>query len=287
MALTAAARSEVGVTAGSPSGGGERISGSWRFWPGMPRGSVEVVSPAPWGGLWGADAFAERQPFAADVLPTARRAGVGLSVSNWVSARARVVLRGGLDAWDEHGQFGVASARLELLSRRERAAVDMTGSAWAGHDGFGSLAASVRLRSSSERQGFVALVSGGAGTATVQTPADLWFSGDTGRLRPIPLRAHPIIEDGGIALERAGRRIVHASAEGQQWWRPRGLLRLGFAVFADAARVDERLEEGARGDVDIGVGLRLVVPGLPGAFRADLVRGLRDGATAVSFTYGP
>ena len=48
-----------------------------------------------------------------------------------------------------------------------------------------------------------------------------------------------------------------------------------------------RLRLGSGGDVDAGLGARLAVPGLPGAFRFDVARGLRDGATALSFAYEP
>ena len=42
-----------------------------------------------------------------------------------------------------------------------------------------------------------------------------------------------------------------------------------------------------RGDVDLGGGLRIGLPGLEGVFRIDIGKGLRDGATAFSFVYEP
>jgi hypothetical protein len=62
-------------------------------------------------------------------------------------------------------------------------------------------------------------------------------------------------------------------------------MRIAAAAFADSAGVVDRLQSGARADVDAGLGLRAALPGLPGVFRLDVGKGLRDGATAVSFVY--
>ena len=75
-------------------------------------------------------------------------------------------------------------------------------------------------------------------------------------------------------------------AEAQYWWTA-GFTRLGGALFLDAARAGARLSRGARGDVDVGAGVGVAVPSLPGTFRADLAKGLRDGATTFSFVYEP
>jgi hypothetical protein len=40
-------------------------------------------------------------------------------------------------------------------------------------------------------------------------------------------------------------------------------------------------------DVDVGVGARLSVTGVPGLLRVDVATGLRDGRKAVSFIYEP
>jgi hypothetical protein len=39
--------------------------------------------------------------------------------------------------------------------------------------------------------------------------------------------------------------------------------------------------------VDLGIGVRLAMPGVSGTIRIDVAKGLRDGATAVSFVYDP
>ena len=287
LGLLAAARKEVELSTASLTGGGERISVGWRFWPGRPRANLDVTAPAPWGGLWGVDMFGERQPFSDDTFPTSRRAGAGVTLSSWVNSWARVSGRVGVDAWDGFGSYGVTSVGLRLASGRDRAIAGVDGSGWLGQDSFASLTASVRLRSSDAHQGRVFLARAGGALATLTTPPDLWFAGDTGTVRPALLRAHPIVDDGRLLSERLGRQIGHVSGEARQWWTIRSFVHVGAALFADAARVDRGAIADGRGDVDVGGGIRLGLPGMEGIFRLDVGKGLRDGATAVSFVYEP
>ena len=285
LGLVAAARKEVSLSTGALTGGGERISVGWRFWPDRPRVNAEIVAPARWGGLWGVDGFAERQPFSDDAFPTARRSGGGAGVSNWITSWARLSARLGLDAWEDRGKYGVASAGLRLASAHDRLTVGIDASNWMGEDSFGLVAASVRLRSRDDHRGRVFIVRGGGAVATESTPADLWFAGDTGNVRSSLLRAHPIVTDGMLESDRLGRRIAHVSGEVRQWWTVRSIVQVGAAVFADAANVERRTAPDSRGDVDVGGGLRLALPGLDGVFRLDVGKGLRDGSTAFSFIY--
>jgi peptidase C39-like protein len=287
MGLMAVARNEVGLSASSLTGGGERISAGWRFWPGRPRVTVEVTAPAPWGGLWGADAFGERQPFSDDTFPVSHRSGAGMTMSSWITSWARVSGRGGLDAWDEYGKYGVVSGGLRLASRRDRVTAGFDGATWLGKEPFTSIAATVRLRSRDRHQGRVFVASAGSAATTDAAPPDLWFAGDTGAVRPALLRAHPIVDDGRLQSDRLGRQIAYVSGEARQWWTVRSVVHVGAAAFVDAARVDHRAEADHRGDIDVGGGLRLALPGLNGVFRLDVGKGLRDGATALSFVYEP
>jgi hypothetical protein len=246
---------------------------------------AEIAAPAPWGGLWGVDGSAERQPFSDDAFPTTRRSGGGAGVSNWITSWARLSARLGLDAWKDRGKYGVASAGLRLASAHDRLTVGIDASNWMGEDSFGLVAASVRLRSRDDHRGRVFIVRGGSAVATESTPADLWFAGDTGTVRSSLLRAHPIVTDGMLESDRLGRRIAHVSGEVRQWWTVRSIVQVGAAVFADAANVEHRTAPDSRGDVDVGGGLRLALPGLDGVFRLDVGKGLRDGSSAFSFIY--
>ena len=116
---------------------------------------------------------------------------------------------------------------------------------------------------------------------------NLWPAGDTGHARAALLRAHPVLDEGRLRVERLGRVFVHGSLEAQRWWRVAGPLRIAAAAFTDLGRTARRTDSTARGDVDVGLGARVAVAGIPGVFRADLGKGLRDGATAISLVYEP
>ena len=292
LGVVAAFRREIEVSTGTLTGGGERVTVGWRFWPGRPRVSAAIAAPAPWGGLWGVDAFTERQPFTTDLLPTSERRGAHASMSNWVTPWARATLRGGVERWEDVDTFGMLGAGLRLLTFDERVdgRIELTGGKAARS--FGTMEASATMRSSTERRGQVFVGRFGVGVASVRTPADIWFAGDTGRARSVPLRAHPLITEGQIRVERIGRSIVHSSGEAQKWWEGKARIRVGAAAFVDAARVDRSArapgaESRARTDVDVGIGARLAVPGVSGVLRIDVAKGVRDGATALSFVYDP
>jgi hypothetical protein len=287
LGVVAALRREVEVSSGAVTGGGERITVGWRFWPGRPRVSAAYAAPAPWGGLWGVDAFTERQPFNIDAIPTSRRKGAHLSMSEWLSPWVRASIRGGVERWDAIDSFGMFGGGLRVLTVGERldGRVDVSG--WKGSSSFGTIDAGATIRSTTQHRGHVFVGRAGLGAATVRTPADIWFAGDVGRARTVPLRAHPLITDGEIRVEQIGRQILYTSGEAQRWWDGKARLRFGAAAFVDVARVDRRAVLRPRSEVDVGIGARLAVPGVSGVIRIDVAKGLRDGATALSFVYDP
>jgi hypothetical protein len=287
LGMVATLRREVEVSSGALTGGGERITLGWRFWPGRPRVSAAIAAPAPWGGVWSVDAFTERQPFTDDAIPPSRRRGAHLSASQWIAPWARASIRGGAERWDALDTFTTLGAGLRLLTTDDRldGRIDITG--WKASESFGTIEAAATMRSTAERRGHVFVGRAGLGVTSVHTPADIWFAGDTGRARSVPLRAHPLITDGQIRVSQIGRQILHASGEAQRWWQGKAGMRFGAAAFIDVARVHRRAEPLARNDADLGIGARLAVPGVSGVVRIDVAKGLRDGATALSFVYDP
>jgi hypothetical protein len=286
MAAMAAARREVDYGIASPSGGGELFAAGWRFWPDRPRYALTVATPAARAGVLRATILSERQPFDRPDLPRAERTAADVSVGNWLTSTLHAEARGGLEEWTGAGKAGRAGATLRLQSPGDRLGLRLLADAWKGTSAFGTASVEMIARTSTERAGRVLITRAGAGMATGGTPADAWFAGDTGATRAILLRAHPVIEDGELRTNQLGRRILHGSVEVQQWRRV-SLARVGAAAFLDTARVGMRLTPGARGDVDVGAGVRLALPGVGGTFRGDLARGLRDGATTLSFVYEP
>jgi hypothetical protein len=286
LGVVAALRREVEVSSGALTGGGERITVGWRFWPDRPRVSAAFTSPAPWGGLWAVDAFGERQPFT-DLFATSRRHGAHLSMSEWVAPRMRASIRGGVEQWDGVDTFGMLSAALRVLTVGERFDGRVELSGWKAGSSFGTMDVGATIRSTTERRGQVFVGRAGLGLASVDTPADIWFAGDTGRARGMPLRAHPLMTGGQIRVDQIGRQVIYSSGETQRWWPGKAGVRFGAAAFVDAAHTDRRAVDRARTDVDLGIGARLAVPGVSGTIRIDVAKGLRDGATAVSFVYDP
>jgi hypothetical protein len=211
-------------------------------------------------------------------------------MSNWVTPWARAIVKGGVERWDGVDTFGMLGAGLRMLTFGERieGRVELTG--WKAARSFATVEAGATMRSKADRRGQVFVGRFGLGAASEQTPADIWFAGDTGRARSVLLRAHPLIGDGQIRLERIGRHLVYASGEAQKWWEARAGVRVAAAAFVDAASVHRgalAAESRARTDVDAGIGARLAVPGVSGVIRIDVAKGVRDGATALSFVYDP
>jgi predicted double-glycine peptidase len=287
MALSTAATRDVRVITGSLAGGGERVELAWRFWPRRPRVAVRVEAPAPWGGVWSAQASSERQPFNAPDIARAEQTGGRLGVSNWVAARWRWSLAAGVDEWSATGARGAAGAALQFVSLDERIDGRAETGLWSGRTSYATTRAFLRARSSRELQGSVLIASAGFETASRSTPMNLWPAGDTGHVRAALLRAHPVLDEGRLRVERLGRAFLQGSLEAQRWWRVAGPLRVAAAAFTDMGRTARRAAGSAQGDADAGLGVRVAVAGIPGIFRADLGRGLRDGATALSVVYEP
>jgi hypothetical protein len=287
LGVVAVFRREVEVSSGSLTGGGERVTVGWRYWPGRPRVSASFAAPAPWGGLWAVDGFTERQPFTDDVMPTSRRRGAHMTLSDWITPWTRVSVRGGVERWAGVDTYGTLATGLRLLTTDERVdgRIDVAG--WTGGNSFATIDIGGTARSTTARRGYVFLARGGIGLASAFTAPDIWFAGDTGRARPVPLRAHPVISDGELRVEQIGRRIAYSSGELQRWWSGPARIRVGGAAFIDLARVNQRVSPAARTDVDLGIGARLALPSVSGELRIDLAKGMRDGATALSFVYDP
>jgi outer membrane translocation and assembly module TamA len=79
-------------------------------------------------------------------------------------------------------------------------------------------------------------------------------------------------------------RCPTSYAEAQHLFETPLLVRIGLAAFTDIARVWRPLS--STGDplqVDVGLGLRLRVPGRQGLLRVDYGRGIGDGRNALTF----
>ena len=291
IAARAAVSRTVGVTLGSLTGGGESLGVEWRYWPGRPAVFASLRAPAAWPGTWGADLSIENQEFDSGE-PESRRRGGRLVATHWLTPAVRLEMRGGADRWNSTGTHAVAGMSAQMVSGAERVAGMVAADGWFGGDPFQSLR--VNLTASTARSGAAGElglhVSSSAGAASVsdRTPLELWPASDTGQVGTVLARAHPLLDDGRIRIDRLGRQIAHASGEVQYWWKGPVLSRIGASAFVDSVRTMARRSGGAVGDVDVGGGVSLTSLLAPGRIRLDYAHGLRDGADALTIRYvGP
>jgi predicted double-glycine peptidase len=293
---------EARLPISSLTGGGERLDLLYRFRPGRPRVALIFEAPAPWGGVWSAQGQWERQPFDSPLVETAERTTGRVAWTDWLNGRFQMSLRGGVDRWQDIGARGTLGGMAYAASLDDRLSTRLDVDTWLGDTRFSAAKLIAKYRSSNRRQGLVFLSSAGAGVAGDALPIESWFAGDSGNARPgpVPLRAHGLVnEHRFFRTEQMGRAIVHGSGEGQYWFalgppaaggdKPRtGIgaltegLAVGVAVFLDTARVSRRLYPGDRGDVDVGTGLRLGLPGGRGSVRVDYGRGVLHSANRLS-----
>ena len=120
--------------------------------------------------------------------------------------------------------------------------------------------------------------------ASEGAPMGVWNGAGEGRARPALLRAHTLLQDGRVDGSVFGRRLAHATIEGQHWFARPGLIRVAAALFADGATTAGRAPYavGPASQLDVGAGLRVRVPGRSGVFRIDYGQGVRDNANVVS-----
>jgi len=297
IGLDAAANREVSTSFANPSGGGDLIGLTWRWWPHRPLIAASYSAPAPralGGGTWRVDASRETQTFSPGELEeTHTRASFG--VADWLTARTRVAGSAGIESWSDRGRTPSLSGRVEFWPVTDRLSLDASATHWIGADSFNAASGAIRWKSSPATTGFVWLAASGYQFATDRAPASVWPGADTGHARDVLLRAHPLLEDGVIvaatpassgATGVLGRRLAFGSVEAQRWqtvgeWP----VRMAPAAFVDVARAVHGFGGASTpSHIDAGVGLRVSLLGL-GALRVDVAHGLRDGQNALSIGF--
>jgi len=289
IALGVAVDREVSTSFSSLTGGGELISASWRWWEHRPRLAFSIAAPAPrlvGGGVWRVDISRESQAFGPLAIGETR-SRAGLTLINWLTSRVRAEGSLGIERFGPLADKTAAlSGGVEVWPVHDRLAIEARGAAWLGAapaDRFESTSLSTRWRSSATNAGSVILARAGAQLASGTSPLSLWPGADTGHARDVLLRAHPLLDDGGIRGGVFGRELIFGGGEWRQWMRrSRSLVAVAPAAFVDIARAtrgiattDERVQ------ADAGAGVRLALPGM-GVLRLDVAHGLRDGRTAFS-----
>src|SRR5207247_5516157 len=133
------------------------------------------------------------QPLSAAAAPPPHDS-LQLDVADWASGSVRWQLGTGLDRWNRGRTFGTATAGVRLVSPGNRLDARALLRSWfGGGSEFESGQARIIARSSASMHGVVIVVDGGVAAVNASAPPDLWFAGDTGRARPLLVRAHPIL----------------------------------------------------------------------------------------------
>ena len=284
MGVKAATDRELASSVTNLTGGGDALALTWRWWAHRPMLAAAYSAPAPraiGGGIWTVDASRETQTFAgAAGISEEVRSRAGLTVSNWVTERARVGGGLAIESWSGRGREAALSGHAEFWPIVERLEVAAGATGWIGGGRFATAQASARWWSSPGTTGTVWVADGGYRVASGASPRSIWPGAGTGHARDVLLRAHPLLDGGVIRDGVFGRHLVFANLEVQRWFPLRRLpIRLGPAAFVDSARASGG--DGGRAQFDAGAGLRVAIPGM-GVIRLDLARGLRDGRTALS-----
>ena len=284
---------EVDVAVPGPTGQGEVWEASWRWWSNRPRVALAFAAPrVGWmPGVWRVEGSWEAQTYALATQPAndnllrETRTHGGVSVSDWLTGNVRYELRAGVDAWDVNRRTVSIGGGLQRRLAHDRVALFGDVDAWMPIDGDGFRSASARavFNSATEPVRWLFTADGRADVVSAAAPLALWPGAGDGHARPALLRAHPLLSDGVVTGPAFGRTLTYGNTELQRWIDHGTLVRFGLAAFADAAHATRTFgNEDPRTQLDVGVGLRLRVPGARGVFRADVAAGIRDGAHAVT-----
>lgn len=288
--IDALAQSQVVVPIASPTGGGELVEATWRWQGNRPRVALSLETPEPAGipgilrleGWWEAETY--RVESGAPVRET-RRGGTA-TLSHWVAPSTRASGGLGIERWSSRSSPDVVvSAGIEQRVLQDHGALEADAAAGLA-GGYTTWRLGTRWRTSTEAHTTGLLAYAGIIGVGGAAPRGLWPGAGTGRGRDELLRAHPLVADGIVVGEAFGSHLLHASTEGQTYPVRLGPLPVGVAVFADVARVGpspSTASSSPRWFVDVGLGLRVGLPGLAEDLRVDWATGLVDGGSTLSF----
>jgi predicted double-glycine peptidase len=286
---------EIDVDVPGFTGQGEVWSVDWRWWTHRPRAAFSYAAPrAGWlPGVWRVDGSWESQRYTLDrdslSFADETRAHAGVSVGDWLTGNLRYRVAAGFDAWNGIRHTASIGGEVERRFGHDRIGVTADAAAYAPIStgpAFQSAGIRVDARTTSDTARWTVAGVGGANAASADAPFALWSGAGGGHARAPLLRAHPLLVDGAIDGALFGRTLTYANGEIQRWVEHASPLRVALAAFTDVARASDRLPGavGAPAQIDVGVGVRVRVPGRAGTLRADFGHGLRDGANA--FTIG-
>lgn len=279
----------------SVAGLGERWELLGRIRENRPRAGLRLSLPDPplLSGVLSLEVSWERQSYAEagsleDGLRVEERRWAAFSVTDWASGRLRWEGGGMVERWAGGSTDLSLTSGLELRDRGEtlsllgRTSLSESVSAGAG-GGYGVASLRARWRSTAVRTGTAWHLRAGVDHASSRAPRARWPGAGNGNARDVLLRAHALTDDGIVSGPVFGRTLAHGGAAVVRWLPPGllsdlAVLRVGAGAFVDLARpwqtVGDRPEEL---QVDVGVGLRIALPGQEGTLRLEGARDLLGG----------
>lgn len=287
MGVRALTERRLVASLSSPTGNGEVLEASYRWWEERPRFDLALFTPELFGvrGLTRIGAAAEKQTYAASdkqLTETTREASIGWT--QWLASSWMYDADAGYHEIRERGNYASLGSGITLAIADDRIRVRAGALIWERTDGNESLHARFdasveqRLQLNSSLQ---VTARAGWGVVDAAAPRLLWPGAGTGHGRETLLRAHPLLDSGVITGDAFAPSLVSASGEMTRWF--------GAGVFGTAAFVDAACPivagQTTRFITDAGIGLRVHPPGHRGQFRIDLATGLSERTHALSIAW--
>ena len=278
----------------SPTGHGEVLEASYRWWENRPRGEMSLSTPELFSlrGHTRITAAFETQTYAAGspASPAATfaettREGT-ISWTQWLRPAWMLDATAGYHRVRERGRYASYGGGLSRAFGDDILRVRAGASVWNRVDAGerNHVRVDVDVFNRFDLSPTVQL-SARAGWSTVDAnaPRLLWPGAGTGEGRPELLRAHPLLDGGVIDGDAFAPALASAGAELTRWFSGR---MLGVAMFVDSA-VPRAPSHSSLFLADAGIGLRVHPPSHRGYFRLDFATGLSEKAHAISLAWQP
>jgi hypothetical protein len=218
-----------------------------------------------------------------------------LSASDWILPDVRFSMGIAFDRWNRSGRFLAVDDEVEIRLGGNRIAWTTWGSMWiplrSEASGFHAGRTLLEWESAGIERADSWSAHAGVHGVSAQAPLSIRPTvpsiGNMGRVQgPAPPRAHPRVVDDIVARDMLGLSIWSSGLEKRIFPWNVGFLRLGAAAFVDAAGpLGSQPGDGARWNVDVGVGILIREVGSTETVRLDLARGIRDGAWALALSW--
>lgn len=285
-AIDALTQRETRMAVSGLTGNGERLGVGGRWWRRRPAAWLTMSTPRGLGlpGVTRLVARWDRQTYAA-VGGTLEevRAAASLTSERWWTPDLRVRWGVGLDDWRDRPLAVSLQLGVDHRLAGDRVALFGEGSAWwpDGASRFAAGSVRIAVRSDARQRRLSVWAGMGYHASSATAPLALWPGAGTGQGRTLLLRAHPLIDDGIVTGAGFGRALLQGNLETRLELWHLGPIAFGVAAFADAARVWDRPDASGVQPwlMDVGAGVRVLLPASSGALRLDVARSVSNPAS--------